>query len=176
VPCEPAAWTPLPAAVDAVHLLALLTRVRTARIAAGEISATRLYDVRAFKCVVAELGYLRTLTRRATGGTIVTSMPQLVRGLARLHPAWKIEGDWFADRDRHQQAVRRRLRDLDAMGLLRWRIGVDVDGEDARTELELRAAPDITDEERAAAAAALARWGRLSNGGETANKSSSNAR
>jgi hypothetical protein len=148
----------LPAPADALVVLALLTRVRAARVAGGEISAGRLYDVRAFKCVVAELGYLRTLTRRATGGTIVTSMPQLVSGLARLHPAWNIEGDKFADRDRHQQAVRRRLRDLDATGLLRWRIGVDVDGEDARTELELRPAPDITVEERAAATAALARW------------------
>jgi hypothetical protein len=156
--CEPVSWTPLPPVVDAVHVLALLTRVRAARIAAGELGAQRLYDVRAFKCVVAELGYLRTLVRRATGGTIVTSMPQLVAGLARLHPAWTIEGDKFRDRDRHQRAVRRRLRDLDATGLVRWRIGVDVDGEDARTELELRPAPDITDEERVAAEAALARW------------------
>jgi hypothetical protein len=37
-PCEPAAWTPLPAAVDPLVALALLTRVRAARIAAGEIS------------------------------------------------------------------------------------------------------------------------------------------
>ena len=157
-PCAPAAWTPLPDPVDALVVLALLTRVRAARVAGGEISASRLYDVRAFKSAVAELGYLRTLTRRRTGGTIVTSMPQLVTGLARLHPAWQMTGEKFADRDRHQQAVRRRLRDLDAMGLLRWRIGVDSDGEDARTELELRAAPDITADERAAATAALQRW------------------
>src|SRR5918997_2511398 len=158
VPCEPVAWTPMPDPVDAVHVLALLTRVRVARVAGGELAASRLYDVRAFKSSVAELGYLRTLTRKRTGGTIVTSMPQLVKGLSRLHPAWKIEGDKFADRDRHHNAVRRRLRDLDAMGLLRWRIGVDIDGEDARTELELRAAPDVTDEELAAAAARLERW------------------
>jgi hypothetical protein len=44
------------------------------------------------------------------------------------------------------------------MGLLAWRIGVDVDGEDARTEFELRPAPDVTADELAAAAAALARW------------------
>ena len=157
-PCEPAAWTPLPPVVDLLVALALLTRVRAARVAAGEISESRLYDVRAFKCVVAELGYLRTLTRPGTGGTIVTSMPQLVAGLARLHPKWRMTGDKFADRDRHQQAVRRRLRDLDAMGLLRWRIGVDVDGEDARTELELRPAPDVTDDELVAAAAQLERW------------------
>jgi hypothetical protein len=148
----------MPGAVDAVHVLALQTRVRAARVAGGEISAARLYDVRAFKSVIAELGYLRTLTRKRTGGTIVTSMPQLVKGLARLHPAWKIEGDKFADRDRHHNAVRRRLRDLDAMGLLRWRIGVDVDGEDARTELELRPAPDLIDDELTAAAAQLKRW------------------
>ena len=148
----------MPAPVDALVVLALLTRVRAARVACGEISAGRLYDVRAFKCVLAELGYLRTLTRRPTGGTVVTSMPQLVKGLARLHPAWRMTGDKFADRDRHQQAVRRRLRDLDAMGVLRWRIGVDGDGEDARSELELRPAPDITHDELTAAAVALARW------------------
>jgi len=148
----------MPKPVPAVVVLALLTRVRAARIASGEISAARLYDVRAFKCALAELGYLRTLTRRPTGGTIVTAMTQLVKGLARLHPAWRMTGDKFADRDRHQQAVRRRLRDLDAMGVLRWTIGVDVDGEDARTELQLLSAPDVTDEELAAAAAQLARW------------------
>ena len=148
----------MPDRVDAVHLLALLTRVRAARVAGGELAPSRLYDVRAFKSAVAELGYLRTLARKRTGGTIVTSMPQLVKGLSRLHPAWKIEGDKFADRDRHHNAVRRRLRDLDAMGLLRWRIGVDIDGEDARTELELRAAPDVTDDELAAATTRLECW------------------
>jgi hypothetical protein len=148
----------MPDPVGAVHLLALLTRVRAARVAGGELASSRLYDVRAFKSAIAELGYLRTLARKPTGGTVVTSMPQLVKGLSRLHPAWRIEGDKFADRDRHHSAVRRRLRDLDAMGLLRWRIGVDVDGEDARTELELRAAPDVTDDELAAAAARLERW------------------
>jgi hypothetical protein len=152
------AWTPLPDPVDAVHLLALLTRVRAARVAAGELAPSRLYDVRAFKSALAEYGYLRTLTRKQTGGTVVTSMPQLVKGLSRLHPAWKIEGEKFSDRDRHHTAVRRRLRDLDAMGLLRWRIGIDADGEDARTELELRPAPGVTDEEFAAAAARLERW------------------
>ena len=157
-PCEPAAWTPLPDPVDAVNLLALLTRVRAGRDTAGELSPERLYDVRAFKSAYAELGYLRTLVRRETGGTIVTSMPQLVQGLARLHPAWKIEGDKFADRDRHHSAVRRRLRDLHAMGLLSWRVGVDLDEEDARTELELRPAPDISDQELAAAKARLERW------------------
>ena len=68
-------------------------------------------------------------------------MAQLVQGLARLHPAWRMDGDKFADRDRHHSAVRRRLRALEAMGLLRWRVGIDVDGEDARTELELLDAP-----------------------------------
>lgn len=148
----------MPEPVDAVHLLALQTRVRAARVAGGEISASRLYDVRAFKCVAAEHAYLRTLARKPTGGTVVTSMPQLVKGLARLHPTWRMDGEKFADRDRHHQAVRRRLRDLDAMGLLRWQIGVDVTGEDARTELWLRPAPDVTPEELADAAAQLARW------------------
>ena len=157
-PCEPVAWTPRPDPVDAVHLLALQTRGRARRVQAGELSPQRLYDVRAFKSAYAELGYLRTLMRRESGGTIATSMPQLVAGLARLHPAWKIEGDKFADRDRHHTAVRRRLRDLHDMGLLSWRVGVDADGEDARTELELRPAPDVTPDELAEAADRLARW------------------
>ena len=157
-PCEPVAWTPPPDPVDAVHLLALQTRGRARRVEAGELSPQRLYDVRAFKSAYAELGYLRTLMRRESGGTIATSMPQLIAGLARLHPAWKIEGDKFADRDRHHSAVRRRLRDLHDMGLLSWRVGVDADGEDARTELELRPAPHVTADELAEAADRLARW------------------
>ncbi|HEX8158039.1 MAG TPA: hypothetical protein VF526_11700 [Solirubrobacteraceae bacterium] len=166
-PCEPAEATPMPAPVDAVHLLALLTRVRQARIDSGEIKApagkrgqtSRLYDVRAFKSALAELGYLRRLAHGGrTGGTVLTSMAQLVVGLARLHPAWKIDGDRFADRDRHHRAVRRRLRDLQDMGLLAWRVGVDVDGEDARTELQLREPAQVSVQELADAAAQLKRW------------------
>jgi hypothetical protein len=179
-PCAPVSPTPMPAPVDALHMLALLTRVRQARIDAGEIKApqgrpgqtSRLYDVRAYKCVVAELAYLRRLAAVGkTGGAVVTSMAQLVAGLARLHPAWKMDGDKFADRDRHHRAVRRRLRDLQDMGLLRWRAGVDEDGEEARTELELLVAPDASVDELADAAAQLKRWktryGRALNTGSS---------
>ena len=148
----------MPAPVDELHMLALLTCVRQARVDRGEIKPERLYDIRAYKCVLAELAYLRRLHRRETGGTIVTSMPQLVKGLSRLHPAWKMDGDKFADRDRHHRAVRRRLRDLHEMGLLRWTVGVDVDGEEASTELQLLTAPDVDVDELAAAGAQLARW------------------
>ena len=148
----------MPAPVDELHVLALLTRVRQARVDRGEIKPERRYDIRAYKCVLAELAYLRRLHRRETGGTIVTSMPQLVKGLSRLHPAWKMDGDKFADRDRHHRAVRRRLRDLQQMGLLRWTAGVDIDGEEARTELQLLSAPDVDVAELADAGAQLARW------------------
>lgn len=150
----------MPAAVDALHLLALMTLVRQARIDAGNIKAARLYDVRSFKCALAELEYLRRLRRRETGGTIVTSMTQLVKGLAVLHPRWKMTGDKFADRDRHHSAVRRRLSDLRDMGLLRWEAGLDVDGEEARTEIRLLTAPDVSVEQLAAARAQLCRWRR----------------
>jgi len=150
----------MPAPVDEVHLLALLTRVRQERVDAGLIKPARLHDVRAYKCVLAELAYLRRLRKRATGGTIVTAMTQLVTGLARLHPAWKIDGDKFADRDRHHRSVRRRLRDLQAMGLLHWTPGLDVNGEEARTELRLLPAPAVSVDELAAAAAQLQRWKR----------------
>ena len=111
----------MPAPVDELHLLALLTRVRQELVDGGVIKPSRLHDLRAYKCVLAELAYLRRLAHAArTGGTIVTSMPQLVAGLARLHPAWRIDGDKFADRDRHHRSVRRRLRDLQAMGVLHW--------------------------------------------------------
>lgn len=158
--CPPIERTPIPAPADAATVLALQTRVRAARIAGGELSPSRLHDLRAFKTAAAELAYLHRLAHTARNGTVVTSMPQLVKGLARLHPAWRMTGDRFDDRDRHQTAVRRRLRDLDAMGLLAWRIGVDTDGEDARTELQLRQAPDVTHDELVDARAQLARWRR----------------
>jgi len=151
----------MPAPVDEVHLLALLTRVRQERVDAGLIKPARLHDLRAYKCVLAEHAYLRRLAAVGrAGGTIVTSMPQLVQGLSRLHPAWRMDGDKFADRDRHHRAVRRRLRDLQEMGLLRWTAGVDVNGEEARTELQLLAAPDVTVDELAVAVAQLQRWKR----------------
>jgi len=149
----------LPAPVDAVVLLALLARVRAGRVAAGELSPGRVHDVRAFRCCLAELAYLRRLAAGGRhGGTVVTSMRQLVAGLAALHPAWRITGEGFADRDRHHRAVRRRLRDLEAMGLLCWRVGVDLDGEERRTELELLPAPELSVQELKAAAGQLQRW------------------
>ncbi|MGP0034020.1 MAG: hypothetical protein ACLP4R_05515, partial [Solirubrobacteraceae bacterium] len=151
--------TPMPDPVDAAHLLALLTRVRAARVAAGELSARRLHDVRAFKTAYAELGYLRRLAAAGRhGGTVLTSMRQLVAGLARIHPAWDMTGDAFQARDRHYQAVRRRIRDLQEMGLIECRIGHDLDGEERRTEIELKPAPQVDPRELAAAAATLARW------------------
>jgi hypothetical protein len=152
--------TPLPAAVEPVHLLALLTRVRADRVAAGQLAAARLHDVRVFKTAYAELGYLRRLAAAGrAGGTVVTSMRQLVAGLAALHPAWRIDGgEGWEDRDRHHRTIRRRLDALQAMGLLRWRIGTDPDGEERRTELELQPAPDVSAEELQAAARCLERW------------------
>ena len=150
----------MPAPVEPVHVLALLTRVRAERVAAGELAADRLYDVRAFKSAYAELGYLRRLAAGGrAGGTVVTSFRQLVAGLAALHPAWQIDGgEGWEDRDRHQRAVRRRLDALQAMGLLRWRIGTDIDGEERRTELELRPAPEVSAEELQAAARHMEYW------------------
>jgi hypothetical protein len=149
----------LPSAPTGSEVLALLTRVRSVRVAQGELAPARLYDLRAFKAAWAELAYLHRLAAGGRhGGTVVTSMRQLVAGLAALHPAWKTSGEGFEDRDRHHQAVRRRLRDLQAMGLVRWRVGVDEDGEERRTELELRPPPELTETERAAAATQLKRW------------------
>jgi hypothetical protein len=159
-PCAPVASTPLPAAPTDVELLALLTRARSVRVARGELASTRLYDLRAFKTVAAELAYLRRLAAGGRyEGTVVTSMRQLVVGLAPLHPAWRMTGgEGWEDRDRHHQAVRRRLRALQAMGLVRWSVGVDEDGEERRTELELLSVPEVMPAELAAAAARLARW------------------
>ncbi|MGO9959335.1 MAG: hypothetical protein ACLP50_25745, partial [Solirubrobacteraceae bacterium] len=135
-PLPEVASTVMPPPVEAVHLLALLTRVRADQVAAGELAAGRLFDVRAFKTAYAELGYLRRLAPAGwAGGTVVTSFRQLVAGIAALHPAWKITaGEGWEDRDRHHRTVRRRLDALQAMGLLDWRIGTDLDGEERRTE------------------------------------------
>lgn len=68
---------------------------------------------------------------------MVTSMRQLVSGIAALHPSWKLTGDPWQDRDAHHQSVRRRLSGLAGAGLLQWRVGVDEDLEERRTELVL---------------------------------------
>jgi len=82
-PCPPVTPTALPAAPTAVELLGLLTRVRSVQVAAGELDATRLYDLRAFKTCWAELGYLHRLAGGGRhGGTVVTSIRQLVSGIA----------------------------------------------------------------------------------------------
>jgi hypothetical protein len=139
--------------------LALLTRVRSVLVATGALDATRLYDLRAFKTVWAEYAYVYRLAAGGRhGGTAVTSMGQLVAGMAReLHPAWKMTSYW-EDRDRHQRSVRRRLSTLAAMGLLRWTIGVDEDLEERRTLLELLPVPELLPAELAAAAERLERW------------------
>ncbi len=137
----------------------MLTRVRSVRVATGELDPSRLYDLRAFKSCWAELAYLHRLAAGGRhGGTVVTSMRQLVAGLAPLHPVWKLSGDSWEDRDRHHQAVRRRLSQLAGAGLLRWRTGVDEDLEERRTELELLPVPELLPDERAAAAARLDQW------------------
>jgi hypothetical protein len=158
-PCPPIQATPLPTPPTAVELLALITRVRSVKVAIGELDAGRLYDLRSFKSTWAELAYLHRLAAGGRhGGTVVTSMRQLVTGVAPLHPAWKLSGDRWEDRDRHHSAVRRRLSTLAAAQLLRWRVGLDEDLEERRTELELRPVPELRDEELATAAAKLARW------------------
>jgi len=158
-PCLPVEPTPLPAAPSAVELLALLTRVRSVRVALGELDAQRLYDLRAFKSCWAELAYLHRLAAGGRhGGTVVTSMRQLVAGVAPLHPSWKLTGDRFADRDSHHSAVRRRLSTLTAAQLLRWRVGLDEDLEERRTELELLPVPEVREEELLVAAAKLRAW------------------
>jgi len=38
------------------------------------------------------------------GGTVVTSIRQLVSGIAPLHPSWKLTGDPWQDRDRQRDS------------------------------------------------------------------------
>ncbi len=133
--------------------------MRSVKVAIGELDQARLYDLRAFKSCWAELAYLHRLAAGGRyGGTIATSMRQLVSGVAPLHPAWKLSGDRFADRDNHHSAVRRRLSTLAAAQLLRWRVGLDEDLEERRTELELLPVPEIREEELHIAAAKLRAW------------------
>ncbi len=149
----------MPAPPSAVEVLALLTRVRSVRVATAGLDPSRLYDLRAFKSAWAEFAYLHRLAAGGRhGGTVVTSMRQLVAGLAPLHPVWKLSGDSWEDRDRHHRSVRRRLSALAAAGLLEWRVGLDEDLEERRTELVLRPVPELLPDELAAAAARLEQW------------------
>ncbi|MGI8622320.1 MAG: hypothetical protein ACR2NB_02265, partial [Solirubrobacteraceae bacterium] len=152
---------PIPRRPTAAEVLLLVTRACAAAIAAGTLDESRLWDIRVFKCVVAEAAYYRRLAHAKTRSAhIATSMPQLVAGLARLHPRWTMTGDAFSDRDRHHSTVRRRLGVMVAAGLLTWQAGVNDDGEEARTELLLTEPPPVTAEELTAARAQLARWRR----------------
>lgn len=149
----------VPRKATAAEVLVLVSRVRQAQIDAGTLDASRLFDVRVFKCVAAELAYYRRLAHgRVRSAHVATSMPQLVAGLAKLHPGWRMSGDAFADRDRHHSAVRRRLRVMAACGLLTWQAGVNLEGEEARTELLLLEPPAVTAAELKAARAQLRRW------------------
>ncbi len=151
--------TAMPAAIDAIHFLALMTRSRQALVDAGKLAPKFLCHRQAFTTAYAELGYYRRLAAGGEcGGTIGTSMPQLVAGLHKLHPRWDMSGGSFAARDRHHAAVRKRLRELADMGVLRWRAGTDDEGEERRTEIYLLAAPAVSAEELEAAARQLVRW------------------
>lgn len=160
-PCPPVAAVEIPRKPTGAEILVLISRARQARVAAGDLDASRLYDLRVYKCVMAELAYYRRLAfAKQPSAHIATSMPQLVKGLARLHPRWDMSGGAFEARDRHHSAVRRRLRVMAACELLTWRAGVNDDGEEARTELLLLTPPAVTPEELTAARGQLARWGR----------------
>jgi hypothetical protein len=152
--------SPLPGMPSGVEVLALLTRSRTLRIALGELHPEHLYDLRTFKTCWAELGYLYRLAGdgKRYGGTVVTSMRQLVTGLAPLHPTWKLTGDEWEDRDRHHRSVRRRLVALAEAGLLEWTWRMDDDLERRATILRLLEVPQLTADELAAAAARLEHW------------------
>jgi hypothetical protein len=150
----------MPAVVTPEHLLALQTRARARRTRTVDdaIEPIRRYDIRAFKSAYVEYAYLLTL--KGAGGTKVTSSIQLVKGLARYHPAWKLTGDAFADRDRHHKDVYRRLYDLQDMGLIRLLPGLDILGDDARTEIELLAPPHVSPAELDTAAERFRCWTR----------------
>lgn len=154
----------MPAAPRPEELLALMTRARRARVQAGLLSERQLYDVRAFKSCWADLGYVRRLALVSPASAhVATAMTQLVTGLSRMHPGWTMTGDRFADRDRHHTAVRRHLNDLAECGLLTWHAGLNLAGEEARTELLLHEMPHLSDEDLRAAAQRLTTWRRRYN-------------
>lgn len=158
-PCPPIAVVAIPRKPTPAEVLVLISRVRQAEIDAGRLDQSRLFDLRVFKCVAAELGYYRRLAHAQTPSAhIATSMPQLVKGLAPLHPRWDMSGDAFAARDRHQSAVRRRLRVMAACELLTWQAGTNLEGEEVRTELLLLEPPHVSRDELKVARAQLARW------------------
>ncbi|MTD47598.1 hypothetical protein GKE82_25680 [Conexibacter sp. W3-3-2] len=136
--------TDLPAPVPPLVLLVLLTRQRQELVDVGEISRRQLYDVRTFKSVLVVLEQLRRLAAVEKSGTFATSMGQLVAGQAKNRPGWKMDGERFTDRDRHQSRMREWLDVLEECGVPRWRAGLNLEEEPARTEIRLRPAPDVS--------------------------------
>jgi hypothetical protein len=150
----------LPAPPSDVELLALLTRGRAAAIARGEYD--RLYDLRPFKACMALVGHLHLLAAgdaaRGRGGSVVTSLRQLVAAARAWHPAWNVAGDTWAVRDRHQATVRGHLGLLEEAGLVKREKLVDEDLEERGTVLVLLGVPEIGVDELAAAAVRLELW------------------
>ena len=58
-PCPPVAAVEIPRKPTGAEILVLISRARQARVAAGDLDALRLYDLRVYKCVMAELAYYR---------------------------------------------------------------------------------------------------------------------
>lgn len=83
----------------------------------------------------------------------------MVVGLAPIM-GWERSGDRFVDRDAHHASVRRWLDLLQAIGLIRWRAGINDAGEEARTEIGLLAVPDVDAGELRAAGRRLTAWRR----------------
>src|SRR5579875_1655916 len=119
-PMPPAAVTAMPEWVDDIDMAVVFMR---AREAAGMQVRFRL-DL--YKTLWAELELLRQLAHAGrAGGTVVTTSFQLVSAFYRLHPEWAMNGDEDERRDCYWPRIRRRLKLLEAMGLLRYRIDTD---------------------------------------------------
>ena len=169
--CTPLTRTPVPDAPAAAVHLALLTGHRSDLVLAGTLGRRRLYDLRTFKSTIALYAQLQRLAHAEKSGTFATSMPQLVVGAARSRPGWTMARDAFADRDRHHSRMRAWLDTLEAMGLLTWQAGQNLEGEDARTEIILLPVPPVGPEALLAARKRLSLWreryGRSLNTGST---------
>jgi hypothetical protein len=153
---EPA-WTPLPAQLEAVPFLAQLQAVY-------DQEGTRLYVSR-FKSLWAEYGTLYRLAaadgrKRGRGGTLVTTMVQLVCDVfAPLHAhSWDMGGDRFEQRDRHQSIVRERLGRMAAMGLIRLEVDVDDEGWERRTVIHFLEPAAVDADQLVGARARMKRW------------------
>jgi hypothetical protein len=117
---------------DVLQRLASLTVIRSKRVDGGDLDATKLFHIGAFKNMLCVFEAVRRVAATQGGGYCDLTEAQLIAMLAHLKPAWsKPDGIDAADRaqnrrDQHITSVRRWREWMQDAGWLRYEVITDL--------------------------------------------------